>query len=80
MLVSSLICTLATCPWEIDTWGEMASQLPDCPTEDSADCLFDATQRGDGTGHSFFAIDNGDTVSLFYQPINGEMKILTYTK
>ena len=30
--------------------------LPDCPTEDSDNCYWDAQTQGNGQGHSFYTI------------------------
>lgn len=32
--------------------------LPPCPTEDSNNCYWDAGERGDGYGQSFYVIDD----------------------
>jgi hypothetical protein len=41
------------------------SQVP-CPTEDSRNCFWDAGERGNHKGHSFFAIPVGRTTCLVY--------------
>ncbi len=50
-LVSGIAyATSSTCPSEIVT-------LPPCEVEDSADCYWDAANRGNGIGNSFVDID-----------------------
>lgn len=80
MELFTFICGMAVCGWEIDTWPEVATQYPLCPTEYSADCTWYADVQGDGFGRSFVALDQGDTVTLYYQPIDGEIEIATYSK
>lgn len=79
MELFTFICGMAVCGWEIDTWHEVASQYPLCRTEDSVDCTWRADVQGDGFGRSFVALDQGDTVTLYYQPIDGEIEIVTYS-
>ena len=38
--------------------------LPPCPVEDSNNCFWDARQRGNGKGESFYVIDG--VVSYYY--------------
>lgn len=80
MKLMTLLCGMAVCGWEIDTWAEVATQYPLCPTEDSADCTWYSDIQGNGLGRSFVALDQGDTVTLYYQPIGGEMEIVTFSK
>lgn len=63
--------------WEVDTWGEMASQLPPCPTEDSVDCYWDAEANGNLMGDSFVALANEDgSVTLFFEPVGRTMVVI----
>lgn len=73
-------CTAAACGFSIDTWHEVATQYPLCATEDSADCVWRADVQGNGSGKSFIAIDNGDSVSVVYEPIDGILETVTFTK
>ncbi|MGO2150857.1 MAG: hypothetical protein ACTH32_06605 [Microbacterium gubbeenense] len=41
----------------------LAAILPPCPTEDAANCTWNAAQHGNGTGHSFIDLD-GTTIYL----------------
>lgn len=34
-------------------YNSAPAHLPPCPTEDSSNCYFDASTRGDGVGRSF---------------------------
>lgn len=68
----AIACTMATCAWEIDTWGEVASQLPPCPTEDSNDCFFDAG----ASGRSFIAISTEAGARVLYEPVGNTMHIV----
>lgn len=36
---------------------EITPPLPDCPTEDGTNCIWDATEQGNGIGRSFVDID-----------------------
>ena len=49
----------ATLPAVIDHRG-FEVVLPACPMEDSANCYWDATERGNGLGNSFYDV-NGET-------------------
>lgn len=69
------ICTALTCAWEIDTWHEVATQLPACRTEDSTQCVWLADQRGNGRGDSFIAIDTPTGTRWLYEPMDGAMRI-----
>lgn len=42
----------------------LALILPPCPTEDSTMCTWDATQHGNGQGHSIVNLWEGVTVFL----------------
>ncbi|HEX8489355.1 MAG TPA: hypothetical protein VF642_12475 [Propionibacteriaceae bacterium] len=47
--------------------GRMATvATTPCPSEDSVNCYWNARTRGDGTGHSFYAIVVGPRVCTFY--------------
>lgn len=37
--------------------AEPFGNLPPCPTEDSDNCYWDATERGNGEGRSFYVVD-----------------------
>jgi hypothetical protein len=38
-------------------WPAAIAGMPACPTEDSTNCVWDASSRGDGNGRSFVDID-----------------------
>ncbi len=45
---------------EVPTWGaptDTHPTLPTCATEDSDNCYWDATERGNGKGRSFTVVD-----------------------
>ena len=44
----------------------IAALVPPCPTEDSANCYWNAQERGNGTGQSFLAIDTPAGELLIY--------------
>ena len=37
--------------------GQPTPSLPPCPTEDSDNCIWDATTHGNGQGRSFISLD-----------------------
>ena len=43
--------------------GQPTPSLPPCPTEDSDNCIWDATTHGNGQGRSFISL-NGTTYYL----------------
>ena len=42
--------------------GQVAGSLPDCPTEDSVNCVWNAQEQGNGEGQSFI---NKDGVTFY---------------
>lgn len=74
--VDALGCDAVT----VDLWGEVATQLPACETEDSTNCVWDAAARGDGTGSSFIVVEDATSVTYLYEPVDGGMQIETYLK
>ena len=42
--------------------GQVADNLPDCPTEESVNCVWNAQEQGNGEGQSFI---NKDGVTFY---------------
>jgi hypothetical protein len=59
LLATAILATLATGSYAADK----AATLPPCETEDSINCFWDATARGNGKGQSFIDVD-GSRISL----------------
>lgn len=78
MELFTMICGIAVCGWEIDTWHEVASQYPLCRVEDEVNCTWRAEVQGDGFGRSFVAIQDGPVTYLHYQPVGDSMKIVAF--
>jgi hypothetical protein len=58
-LVGIIIAGLAVWGMNIATGiGPDGKWYPDCETEDSNNCYWDAHERGNGEGHSFFVIED----------------------
>lgn len=61
----------ASVPWCTDAIADAGGTchgepLPECPTEDSADCYWDAAAHGNGLGRSFVDVDG----VTYYQAVN----------